>query len=157
MMIAFVNAASIHGQKMNIEVDTQAKAYAVDSVRIDALVAKVYALIANINDWPQWFEGVTEAHINGNAGEGNEFVWKAKGFRIKSKIHTLNPNSDIGWTGKMWWIKAIHNWHFESTPGGGTLVIVQESFSGLGASLMKNSLRKYMKTDLTLLRKQSEK
>lgn len=158
LLIALIYIDTLYGgENMNIEVNTKAKAYAIDSIQINAPVEKVYSLIANINDWPQWFEGVTEVHMNGNAGEGKDFVWKAKGFKIKSKIHTFRPNSDIGWAGKMWWIEAVHNWHFESIPNGGTRVIVKESFDGLGSSFMKNSIRKDMKNDLVVLKKESEK
>ena len=141
---------------MNVEVNPKAKAYSIGSIQIKASIDKVYALIANINEWPKWFEGVTETHMNGNAEEGKDFIWKANGYKIKSKIHTLRLNSDIGWTGKVWWIKAVHNWHFESVPSGGTKVIIKESFNGLGSSLMKKSLKKDMRNDLLGLKKVSE-
>lgn len=143
--------------EMKVEVNPQAKAYSMDSIQIDASVNKVYSLVANIKDWTKWFEGVTEVNINGKAEEGKIFIWKANGFKIKSKIHTVRPNSEIGWIGKMWWIKAVHNWHFESIPDGGTKVTIQESFDGFGSSLMKNSLKKDMRRDLICLKKESEK
>lgn len=146
-----------YDQKMNIEVNTRAKAYATDSLDINAPLEKVYSLLHNINSWPTWFEGVTEANVNGPVQEGAGFVWKAKGYKIKSQLHTVRANSAMGWTGKVWWLKATHNWHFESIDGGKTRVTVQESFSGLGSSLMKNSLKKDMKNDLLILKKAAEK
>jgi len=147
---------AIYGQNMNVEVNNKAKAYSIDSIQIDAPIDEVYSLVANMSDWPAWFQGVTEVHMNGKAEEGKVFIWKAKGYKIKSKIHTLRINSDIGWTGKMWWIGAIHNWHLESLPNGVTRVIVEESFNGLGSSLMKNSIKKDMRNDLSGLKKKSE-
>lgn len=157
IMIALIFVSAIHAQKMNVEVNSNAKAYSIDSIQINAPIDKVYSLIANINDWPKWFEGVTEVQIIGNAEEGKEFNWKAKGYKIKSKIHTVRHNSDIGWTGKMWWIKATHNWHFESVASGVTMVIVEECFEGFCSGMMKNSLKKDMRNDLTGLKKESEK
>jgi uncharacterized membrane protein len=157
ILIVLIYCGAIYGQKMNVEVNSKAKAYSIDSIQINASIDKVYSLIANINEWPKWFEGVTEVQINGNVEEGKGFIWKAKGYKIKSKIHTVLPNSDIGWTGSMWWIKATHNWHFESLPNGGTKVTVKECFEGFCSSMMKNSLKKDMRSDLVCLKKESEK
>jgi hypothetical protein len=146
-----------YGQKMNVEVNPKAKTYLIDSIQINASVQRVYSLIANINDWPKWFEGVSEVHLNDGAMEGKTFIWKANGYKIKSKLHTVRPNSDIGWTGNIWWLSAVHNWHFESIHEDRTMVIVKESFKGLGSSLLKKSLRKGMRTDLICLKKEAEK
>ena len=156
LLIAIIYGGVCYGQMMNIEVNSKAKVYSVDSVQINADIHKVYSLISNINDWPGWFEGVTEVHLEGNVEEGKSFIWKAQGHKIKSKIHTVKPDCAFGWTGKMWWIKAVHNWYFKSLPNGGTEVIVKESFGGLGSSFMKNSVRKDMRNDLVCLKKESE-
>jgi uncharacterized membrane protein len=156
LLIALFSGGIIYGQQMNVEVNPRAKAYSVDSIQINAPVDRVYSLIANITDWPKWFEGVTEVHMNGKAEEGKTFTWKAQGYKMKSKIHTVHVNCTIGWTGKMWWIKAVHNWYFESLPNGTTKVIVKESFGGFGSSLMNNSLKNDMRKDLVCLKKESE-
>lgn len=155
LMITVNFTGIIYSQKMNVEPDTKAT-YSVDSIQIDAPVSKVYSLIANISDWPKWFEGVTEVNINGNVEEGKTFIWKANGYNIKSKIHTVRSNSEIGWTGKMWWINAVHNWYFENCSGGVTKVIIKESFEGIGSILLKNTLKKDMRKDLIVLKKKSE-
>jgi uncharacterized membrane protein len=146
-----------YGQKMNIEVNSHAKAYAIDSIEINAPVEKVYQLIADIHNWPDWFEGVTEVKINGNIQEGTDFIWKAKGYKIKSSIHTFKINAAIGWTGKMWWIKAVHNWRFKGLENGTTKVIVQENFAGFCSSMMSKSLKNDMRNDLVNLKAASEK
>jgi hypothetical protein len=111
LLIAFIYTGAIYSQRMNIEVDSKAKAYAIDSIQINAPIDKVYTLIATIGDWP----------------------------------------------GKMWWIKAVHNWRFETMANSGTKVTVQESFDGFGSSLMKNSLRKEARNNLVNLKKEAEK
>jgi len=157
ILIAFLYVGVIYGQKMNIEVNPKAKAYSVDSIQINASVDKVYSLITNINDWPKWFEGVSQVQIDGVPEKGKAFIWKAKGYKIKSMIHTIQPLSAIGWTGSIWWINAVHNWQFVCLPGGSTKVIVKESFEGFGSSLMKNSLKTDMRNDLISLKTESEK
>jgi uncharacterized membrane protein len=138
VMLIYVSIS--YGQKMNIEVNSKAKAYAIDSIEINAPSEKVYSLIAYINNWPNWLEGVTEVNLKGDIQEGTEFTWKAKGYKMKSRIHTIKNNLAIGWTGKMWWIKAVHNWRFKSDLNGKTKVIVQENFAGFCSSFMRNSL-----------------
>ncbi|HNX67403.1 MAG TPA: SRPBCC family protein [Bacteroidales bacterium] len=155
LLAAIFCTMAIYGQKMNVEPNTKGT-YAIDSIKINAPVDKVYSLITDINDWPGWFSGVKEVKINGKAEEGKPFVWKANGYKIRSVLHTVRANSCIGWTGKIWWISAVHNWHFSSSSDGGTMVIVEESFGGLGSALMKNSLRKDMRNDLINLKKKSE-
>jgi len=155
--IMLIYVSITYGQKMNMEVDTKAKAYAIDSIEINAPAEKVYSLIANIKNWPNWFEGVTEVNVNGNIQEGTDFTWKAKGYKIKSKIHTIKTNTAIGWTGKMWWIDAVHNWRFKSDRNGKTKVIVQENFAGFCSSFMRNSLKNDMRNDLIILKKASER
>lgn len=142
---------------MNIQVNTKAKAFATDSVVIYAPVEKVYSLVYNVKQWPKWFAGVTEVNISGEPAEGLTFDWKADGYKIKSTIHTVRSNSEIGWTGKIWWIKAVHNWWFERLPDGNTRVTVSESFSGFGASMMKGTLSKTLKKDLQALKDKSER
>lgn len=154
-MLGFTTVS--YAQKMNIETDTHAKAYATDSIMINAPVEEVYSRLADINHWPGWFQGVTEAKVNGPVKEGAVFVWKAKGYKIESKLHTIRPNSAIGWTGKVWWINAVHNWRFKPVANRQTKVVIQESFSGLGSSFMKNSMKEDMRNDLIGLKNVSEK
>lgn len=156
LMMALIYGGVIYGQNMNIEANSTAKVYSVDSIQINANIHTVYSLFANINDWPGWFEGVTEVNMKGDAEEGKCFAWKAEGFKMKSRIHTVQPNNAFGWTGKMWWITAVHNWSFESLPNGDTEVIVKESFGGFGSSLLKNSMKKDMRNDLACLKNESE-
>lgn len=157
LTVVILYVGIINGQKMNIEANTKAKAYSTDSIEINAPVEKVFSLVADINNWPKWFEGVTEVKLDGNIHEGTNFTWKAKGYKIKSKIHTLKPNAAIGWTGKIWWINAVHNWRFKNIKNGKTLVTIQENFSGLGSSFMKNSLKNDMENDLLVLKRTAEK
>ena len=141
---------------MNIEVNTLSKAYASEKIEINSPVEKVYNLILNIKEWPKWLSGVTKVYISDNIQQGTEFVWKAKGYTIKSKIHTLEYNSSIGWTGTMLWLKAIHNWKFESKSENVTRVAVQESFDGFFSSFMANMLKKSMHEDLIKLKMAAE-
>lgn len=136
---------------MNIQANKNARAYAKAETTIDATASKVYNTIADINRWPEWQSAVSSAKLEGKLEEGVTFNWKANGMKIKSKLHTVKKDSAIGWTGKMFWIKAIHNWRF-TEENGTTKVIVEESMSGFGSSMMRKTLRKGMELNLIELK-----
>ena len=142
-------------QEMNIEVDSSAKCFSKEEIIINSPVESVFKILSDINNWPEWQSSVTKAQINGSIAPGVEFKWKAGGLKINSKLHTVNANSEIGWTGRIWWIKAVHNWYL-SNENNKTKVIVKESLNGLGSSLMQKSLIEGMKKNLLELKNKAE-
>lgn len=140
---------------MNIETDPTAGCYSEEEININSSVEKVFNILSDINNWPAWQNNVTNAHIEGPAMPGTGFKWKAGGLMINSKLHTVNPNSEIGWTGTIWWIKAVHNWYL-SFENNETKVIVKESLTGPGSSLMQRSLTEGMRKTLLELKNRAE-
>ena len=140
---------------MNIEVDKSAKVYAASEIIIEASSKKVYHIISDINNWTVWQAGIKKSHIEGEPAEGKSFEWKS-GLTIKSKLHTVNPYSDFGWTGKMMWISAIHNWKIEEV-NGKCKVTVSESLSGFLSGIMLKSLEKQLTKSLFDLKTYAEK
>jgi len=145
----------LKAQEMNIDVDLSAKCFSKEEIIINAPAANVFKIISDINNWPAWQSSVTKAQINGLLEPGVKFKWKAGGLKINSKLHTVNPNSEIGWTGRIWWIKAVHNWYL-SNENNETKVIVKESLNGLGSSLMQKSLIAGMRKNLLELKNKAE-
>ncbi len=141
---------------MKIEVNKKAPAFHETQILIHAPAEKVYKVLTSVNHWPVWQNDVTEAHLQGAVAPDKRFVWKASGLKIKSKIHTANPPSALGWTGRMLWIKAIHNWTLVAE-GRSTRVIVQESLEGFLAGLMQRTLTKGMAQNLYELKLEAEK
>ena len=140
---------------MNIEVDSTAECFSKEEITINSSVENVYNILSDINNWTTWQSSVTKAEINGAAEVGTRFKWKAGGLNINSQLHTVNINSEIGWTGRIWLIKAVHNWYL-SNENNKTKVIVKESLKGFGASLMQKSLTEGMKKNLVELKTRAE-
>lgn len=140
---------------MNIDVDPTAKCYSKDEIKINSTLENVFKILSDINNWPKWQASVTKAYINGAPEVGKKFKWKAGGLIINSQLHTFNSNSEIGWTGRILWIKAVHNWHLINE-NNVTKVIVQESLTGLGSSLMQKSLIEGMRKNLIELKTKVE-
>ncbi len=76
------------------------------------------------------------------------FKWTNNGSKITSKIHTLEKNSKLGWIGKNFAAKAIHNWYLTSTEEG-TKVRTEESMEGWLISLMKRKMNRILMDDMT--------
>ncbi len=85
--------------------------------------------------------------MKGELKPNTSFDWRAGGTRIRSKLHTVEPYSDFGWTGKVYSIYAIHNWTLKES-NGATEVIVSESFEGFLATLFKKSLHKTLEKEM---------
>ena len=145
----------LKAQEMNIEVDSTAKCFSKEEIMINSPVENVFKILSDINNWPAWQSSVTKAQINDSTKSGVEFKWKAGGLKINSKLHTVNANSEIGWTGRIWWIKAVHNWYLINE-NNKTKVIVKESLNGLGSSLMQRSLIEGMRKNLLELKNKAE-
>jgi hypothetical protein len=142
---------------MNIEANRSAKAYSKEIIKIEAPVVVVFKLISEINNWSSWQTSVTTANIEGEPLPGKSFRWKTGGIKIVSTLHTMEPFTEIGWTGKFWWITATHNWYFRDEKNGNCLVTVEESLHGFLSGLMKRSLREGMIKNLHELKIAAEK
>ncbi len=145
----------LKAQEMNIEVDSSAKCFSKEEIIIDSPIENVFNILSDINNWPTWQSSVTKAQIYGSMEPGVKFKWKAGGLKINSKLHTVNPNHEIGWTGRIWWIKAVHNWTLTNY-NHGTKVIVKESLKGLGSSMLQKSLIEGMRENLLDLKNKAE-
>jgi Polyketide cyclase / dehydrase and lipid transport len=137
---------------MNVQPDTSAKTYSKQEIIINAPAVRVFKLIADINNWKTWQSNVTQASIAGEAREGATFKWKAGGVSFISKLHTVTPFIEIGWTGKTWWINAVHNWYLEEEENGKCKVTAEESLKGFLSGLMNKSLHESMNKNLKELK-----
>ena len=140
---------------MNVEVDSSAKCLAIDEIVINANIEKVFGILSDINSWPQWQSNVKNAVLTGEIVTGNEFRWQAGGLKIRSRLHTVNPYHEIGWTGIILWIAAVHNWHL-SEENGKTHVLVKESLKGFGSPILRQTLKEGMTRNLNELKVKAE-
>ena len=142
-----------------MDIDTSAPAFSRKEIIIHAPVEKVWQIQTGIESWSKWQPDIASAKLEGALAIGTVFRWKAKGLAITSTLHTVEPNSRIGWTGVSLGMYAIHNWTFEPQ-GEFTCVTTEESLSGWFAHLMKLFdplfLDKSLNTSLQILKAASE-
>ncbi len=142
-----------------MDINTNAPVFARKEIMIHAPIEKVWQTQADIESWPNWQPDITAAKLDGDLKAGSTFRWKAQGLNITSRLHTVEPNRLIGWTGIAPGMYAIHNWKFE-THGETTLAITEESLSGWLTRLMKffdpNFLEKSLDSTLKRLKNKVE-
>jgi hypothetical protein len=109
------------------------------SVLIHAKPEAVWKVLSDIQNWEKWNTEVSNVQINGAPKEGAKFIWKS-GANITSWIHTVNPCSQIGWTGKALSVYAIHNWTMQEV-NGSTELTSEESMEGWMAKLFKKTFQ----------------
>lgn len=142
-----------------MNIDQSAPLKAQKSIEISAPVNTVWALLADIPDWPKWQPDVTTAEIEGELAVGSIFRWKAAGLNITSTLQEVQPDQQIGWTGKSVGMQAVHHWTLESIENG-TRVSTEESLNGWFARLLKffdtHFLEKSLANSLNVLKKRAE-
>lgn len=144
---------------MNTGIDTTASLSARKTIVIEAPIDVVWNVQTDIEAWPQWQPDISAATLDGALTAGSIFRWKAKGLKIVSTLHTVEPQRQIGWTGDSLGMFAIHNWTFEAEDLG-TRVITEESLSGWLVRLLKifdpQFLDKSLEASLQTLKAQAE-
>jgi uncharacterized protein YndB with AHSA1/START domain len=130
------------------------------SITINASQAKVWSVLTNVDKWANWQTDISSATLSGAIAPDSRFVWKTGGATIHSILHTVQPDTFFGWTGRIFGMYAIHNWSL-SEKDGKTIVHVEESMEGFLASLFSGyfnkSLEKGMEIWLGLLKAEAEK
>jgi hypothetical protein len=116
-------------------------------IKINAGIEKVWLVITQIDQWESWQKNISDVRLKGEIKAGTHFEWKTGGVKIQSILHTVEPFTHFGWTGKTYGTSAIHNWTLESR-NGQTIVSVDESMEGLLARLFKPAFNKNLQRDM---------
>lgn len=132
---------------MKIPINDDAPVVERQEVFINASPDRVWEVLTDIDNWPEWQSSVTKAQLKESLSEGSIFKWKAGGVKFTSRLHTVKVASEVGWTGKTFGASAVHNWYFYPQDSG-TLVKVEESLQGILPSLFKKKFQKDLGTGM---------
>lgn len=130
-----------------MQVNLKAPVFQANEILIQASPEHVWAVLADINQWPNWNPKISRASLEGQVEVGAKFQWKVNGASIRSVLHTVEPQKAFGWSGVTFGGSAIHNWYLESK-NGHTLVKVEESMEGWLVALFKNKMNKDLAGDI---------
>jgi uncharacterized protein YndB with AHSA1/START domain len=130
-----------------MNIDETAPAVARSQLEIRASREIVWAVLADIEEWPSWNPDVKSATLEGPLAEGTSFRWKSGPGTITSTLRRVEPPRLIAWTGKTFGIEAIHVYRLEDR-GGATLASSEESWDGLVVRLLGRSLARRLQKAL---------
>jgi hypothetical protein len=106
------------------------------SIEIAATPDKVWAVLTDLASYPQWhpvFKSVT-----GQLAAGSELTIATtvpstgKSMTVKVKVLTVEPDSELQWASKPLGVTISKRRFLLSPSGGGTLLVQDGSFRGLG-------------------------
>ena len=127
-----------------IQLPSNATITYVNTVKIDAPAKTVWALMSQIEQWPEWNHSIHSATLLGKLQPGTRFKWKAGPGTIISTLETVEAGKVMAWSGKLPGIYAVHIWRINSN-GRSTTVTTEESWSGAVTRLLKGYSRKTLK------------
>lgn len=130
-----------------MKVNPQAPVFQEAKIQIQVSPEKVWSVLTQINNWPNWNSKITRSEISEKPAVGVKFRWTVNGAKIKSVLHTVETNKTFGWSGVTFGGSAIHNWYLESK-NGGTQVSVEESMEGWLVALFKSKMNHDLKKDM---------
>lgn len=116
------------GRQQQIQEDAPVKASA--EVVIHAPIERVWALFADVQQWPRWQHDISTTSLSGPLANNVEFTWQAGGTPIHSHVVLFTTEKTVAWTGRASIAKAVHVWTFTPLGPDTTRVGCRESMSG---------------------------
>lgn len=123
-----------------MQINKQAPVLCSKTIEINAPRQKVWTILSDINNWPNWNPAVKEAKLLGPLAVGSKFIWKA-GVNLTSELVVVEPDEIIAWTGKTMGINVIHIYKLTSKANK-TIVVTEESAEGVLVTLLKGYMQK---------------
>ncbi|MBI1227135.1 MAG: polyketide cyclase/dehydrase [Bacteroidetes bacterium] len=117
------------------------------NIIIQASPALVWAVLTDIDNWPNWHPKISAAKLESPLTVGSCFTWAINGMKIKSTLQTVSPNVAFGWSGSAIGATAIHNWYL-TEQAGSTFISVEESMEGWLVRLFKGKMNRDLAKDM---------
>jgi uncharacterized protein YndB with AHSA1/START domain len=128
---------------MDMKINEQATLIAHKEILIQAPPEAVWKIHTDINKWGQWHPAITMTNLAGPLAAGSVFQWKTGGLTLTSTIQVVEPNQQIGWTGKGLGTQASHLWRLKPHQDG-TLLTTEESMEGWLVIVLKLIMPKFL-------------
>jgi len=106
----------------------------------------VWELMSEVLRWPLWFRRIRYASLDGPLTPGTALQWQVDGLRISSVLLEVEAERILGWTLRMMGGKGGMRWTLEPLPSGGTLVRLEESWTGAMVWLLRGTLRRTLES-----------
>jgi uncharacterized protein YndB with AHSA1/START domain len=132
---------------MPFDINPHAPAVARRQVVVDAPPERVWAILTDIDSWPEWQSSVSHAKLEGPLESGSTFRWKAGGVTIVSTLRVVDQPHRIAWAGRARGLRARHVWTLARRDGK-TTVKTAESFEGTLVRLLRPLMQRTLQKGL---------
>ena len=112
------------------------------STIINSDINKVWDILVNMEDWPNWMSDVKKVSLDGEPAEGTTFKWVQGRSHGTSQIQAFKKPHTLSWTSKARMVKRIYVWSLESDEGQ-TIATVSASFQGAMVVLAQTHQKVY--------------
>ena len=112
------------------------------SIIINAEIDKVWGILFDMENWPQWNEEVKKVTVEGDVQEGANFKWVQGRTHGNSQVQKVQKPAILSWTSKAKLVKRIYVWTLESDENQ-TIATLSASFEGAFVVLAENHQKVY--------------
>ncbi|WP_194816602.1 SRPBCC family protein [Nocardia sp. XZ_19_385] len=142
----------------NGRLDDSAQLNSSHGIVIAAPAAKVWQLLVDVANWPNWYPGFQLKTLT-EVTPGGTFEWTLGNGVVNSTFAVVTPERELTWSGKAMWLKAVDRHVLEPVDANNTRVTVSESMSGVLIPLIYSTakIQKVQETRLQALKAAAEK
>lgn len=133
-----------------------------NELAIAAAAPVAWAWLIKAVRWPQWYANSHNVRVEGGGtdlGPGMEFRWRTFGVSLVSHVTEFEPGERIAWEARGLGVLAYHAWVIAPAPGGGCVVLTEETQYGflarLGAIVMPRRMHRQHQVWLEALARQA--
>ena len=112
------------------------------SIIINASIEKVWDILTDLNEWPEWNKEVKKMVVDGDIAKKTNFYWTMGRYKAHSQVQQIIKPTTFSWTGKSYFVKRIYVWSLEAD-GNQTIVTVSTSLQGMLSVLVENHQKVY--------------
>lgn len=127
---------SLEAQALEGKINENASIRDRQSAIVNAPIEKVWDLLVNVNDWPDWNPEIKSAKCD-KVEPGAEFEWTVRHTHLHSKFKVVDEPTLLTWVGKGKLTKMIFVWSFEASDEQ-TIITVEQSVEGIVLPLFNN-------------------
>lgn len=106
------------------------------SIIINAPIDRVWSLLTDIDNWPNWNKEIKSASCT-TVAEGASFDWHIRHTSFVSTFQAVKEPTLLSWLGKSKLMKSIFVWNLEASDQQ-TIVTVEESIEGFVIPIFNN-------------------
>jgi hypothetical protein len=114
-------------------IDPDAPLVATHEIVVSAPVARVWAVLADLEGWPAVDPRISHVAVDGAVAEGTRFTWRNGSTRLTSRFAVVDPHHELTWTGEAFGAKVVHRHILTGLEDGRTRLRTEESMSGVSA------------------------